>query len=52
MCVALVGEDLRLRSSVCSLRVLGTYYELLVAMGFFPAGVQDESLKESQRLAS
>ena len=28
-------------------------HELLVAMGFFPAGVRDESLKEeSQRLAS
>ena len=28
-------------------------HEVLVAMGFFPAGVQDETLKEgSQRLAS
>ena len=26
--------------------MLSTYYEVLVAMGFFPAGVQDETLKE------
>ena len=34
-------------------RYLLIIHELLVAMGFFPAGVQDETLKEeSQRLAS
>ena len=36
-----------------SLRVLGTIHEVLVAMDFFSAGVQDETLEEeSQRLAS
>ena len=33
-------------------RYLLIIHELLVAVGFFPAGVQDETLKESQRLAS
>ena len=34
-------------------RYLLIIHEVLVAMGFIPAGVQDETLKEeSQRLAS
>ena len=33
-------------------RYLLIIHELLVAMGFFPAEVQDETLEESQRLAS
>ena len=38
---------------VIGLRVLGTIHEVLVAMDFVSAGVQDETLEEeSQRLAS
>ena len=41
-------------SNIILLRaVLSIIYEVLVAMGFFPAGAQDQTLKEElQRLAS
>ena len=49
----LVSDTQNLGRAIKGARYLLIIHEVLVAMDFFPAGVQDEALEEeSQRLAS